>query len=223
MKNLRQLLYGYFTITTNGLPTSHPFWQDGKLCATNGKVLIRISEKIVSTDNNNLPMDLINEDRKVPNTQSVIPECTLCIPLNKDTLVKAIQKAELVDEHITCEDCHGEGTVEWEYQSLDGTLHTKDDKCPVCNGTGELGTTGKEIPDPKQVYKINETFFSCKDLKWLLDVMEEMEVEQLFIRAFRQHLMMLTTDETTNVEIIIASVNKDERDKNIITIPLPSQ
>lgn len=223
MKNLRQLLYDWFTYREDEVSCSHPFFQYDKLCATNGLRLIRIDKSLLS-ENVNLPMGVINKERQVPDTQRVIPECSRCTPLTKKTVKKAIQKAALVDEYVECGDCNGTGSVEYEYQSLLGYHYYQTHECPVCGGTGKLEFTGRKIHDPLQMYKMEEFFLTGNTLACILEVMNVLEVEQLFIRYLRnkvtlKNLMMLTLDQTSSVEVVIGGIN-DNDTKSIIKIPL---
>ena len=221
MKNLKQLLYECFTNKYPDSPCCHPFIQDGKLCATNGKTLIRIDKNLVSTEDN-LPMGIIEKQQKVPVTQSVIHLPETCIPLTKDALEMAVKKAKIVDEYVTCDDCCGNGTVRWEYNSLDGCCYTKEWECPVCDGTGHREATGRKIPDPDQAYKISKTYFKGDMIGVLIKTMDMLEVDKLFIRYLNDGLIQLTMDDTNSVEVVIAAAavpDIPEKLKYAIKIP----
>ena len=211
MKNLRQLLFGYF-ISQNDYPQlPFPFWQNNKLCASDGHVLIRIDKNLVE---NPEWVPQPQPKTKYPDTGCVIPEYSLDIPLTVNQIQNAIQKAKIVDEYEPCDDCHGTGMVTWEYEGLVND-YTKEDKCPVCDGEGHLQKTGRQIPDPKQLYAVRNLFFSGKRMAWLLDVMQQMEITKLVIKAITEITMLLTTD---GVEILIASGIPEKDDNQAIKI-----
>ena len=222
MKNLKQLLYDSFTYRNPASPCCQPFIQDGKLCSTNGKMLIRIDKNLVSAEDN-LPMGIIEKQRNVPITKAVIHQPETCTPLTKDELEKAVKKAKIVEEYVPCDDCCGGGTVTWEYYSLDGCRYTKELECPVCDGTGHKEATGRRIPDPKQVYKLSKTYFKGDSIGVLIKTMEMLEVDKLFIRYLNDSLMQLTMDETDSVEVVIATVAEPEKFRYIIKIPCSLQ
>lgn len=216
MKNLRQLLFKWFT--DHSETYNHPFIQYGKLCATNGKLLIRIDKNMVSDED--LQISNIKEQKR-PDTQKVIPQCTRCTLLTKKNVQEAIQKAAIVDEYLECDDCNGSGHVEYKYLSLSGNYYFQDLECPICYGTGKLEPTGKKIHDPLQIYQMEDFFLTGNTLAAILDVMNVFEVEQLFIRhigrkAFYRWLM-LTLDQTNSVEVVIGGI-RDEDAKSIIKI-----
>lgn len=152
MKNERQLIDNFVNTDMLRPALNHPFWQHDKLCASNGRVLIRIDKKLID-DPDLVPKKSI----RPPETSNAIPETTLNIPLTRQKIKKAVQKADIVDEYTPCEECYNTGKVEWYYESLEG-LYKKEDKCPVCDGEGHLGKTGNKIPNPKQLYQIKRLF-----------------------------------------------------------------
>ena len=213
MRNERQLIYNFVSPDKLRPALSHPFRQHDKLCATNGRVLIRIDKKLID-DPDLVPK--FQKNRKLPETSSVIPETTLNIPLTQQKIKKAVQKANIVDEFIPCEECHNTGIVEWEYQALDG-YYTKKDKCPVCDGEGHLGKTGNKIPDPKQLYQIKRLFFTGETIAWLLKVMDLLETSKLTVTGQNPYALLLTMP---GVEILIANhlFDEDDNTENIIKI-----
>ncbi|HAR45674.1 MAG TPA: hypothetical protein DCS42_12300 [Nitrospiraceae bacterium] len=44
---------------------------------------------------------------------------------------------------ITCEDCAGDGEVEYTYESLSGKTYDADLECPVCEGRGKINGNGE--------------------------------------------------------------------------------
>lgn len=211
MENIRKLICNCFISPDYHPILVQPFWQNNKLCATDGHVLIRIDKNLVE---NPEWVPQPQPKTKYPDTGSVIPEYSLDIPLTVNQIQNAIQKAKIVDEYEPCDDCHGTGMVTWEYEGLVND-YTKEDKCPVCDGEGHLQKTGRQIPDPKQLYAVRNLFFSGKRMAWLLDVMQQMEITKLVIRAITEITMLLTTD---GVEILIASEIPEKDDIPAIKI-----
>lgn len=48
---------------------------------------------------------------------------------------------------ITCEDCNGDGEVQYEYSSLSGKTYDADIECPVCEGRGKMNGDGERCED----------------------------------------------------------------------------
>lgn len=214
MKNERQLIYDCFVSNDRLRPAlKYPFWQHDKLCATSGRVLIRIDKNLVD-DPDLVPK--FPKNQKLPETNSVIPETTLNIPLTQQKIKKAVQKADIVDEYTPCEECYNTGIVEWYYESLEG-LYKKEDKCPVCDGEGHLGKNGNKIPDPKQLYQIKRLFFTGETIAWLLEVMDLLETSKLTVSGQNPYVLLLTMP---GVEILIANhlFDEDDNTEDIIKI-----
>lgn len=99
-----------------------------------------------------------------------------------DTLNNALSKCPLIDEILIeeseeeCDECDGEGFVEYEY---DGklTTHTIERDCPVCDGEGSKITevktpTGQKVLDLSKNIQIKQSSFSAKQLSKLAKVAE---------------------------------------------------
>lgn len=99
-----------------------------------------------------------------------------------ENLNNALSKCPLIDEILIeeteedCEECDGEGIVEYEY---DGKLktHTVERDCPVCDGEGSTTTetktpTGNKILDLSKSIKIKQSSFAAKQLSKLVKVAE---------------------------------------------------
>lgn len=207
MENIRQLICNCFISPDYHPILVQPFWQNNKLCATDGHVLIRIDKNLVE---NPEWVPQPQPKTKYPDTGSVIPEYSLDIPLTVNQIQNAIQKAKIVDEYEPCDDCHGTGMVTWEYEGLVND-YTKEDKCPVCGGDGHRGKTGRRIPDPDQPYQIQGLTFKGKRLTWLLKVMEYLQIQELTINGVTDYTLLLTLP---GIEILIASSVLEDVDKH---------
>lgn len=166
MKQVQEILNGYISSDELREAYNTPFTQDGYVVATNGHILIRIPEGKV---------DIKYEKRDKPNVGLIFvlqEECD--IPISFSKLKKMYDDIPEVDEEEECEACSGDGKVEYEFV-WDNTSYTLDEDCPVCDGSGYLGKTGKKVKDPEKRIKIGNAKFSNRYIKQIIDTMQMFE------------------------------------------------
>lgn len=134
MNNEKELLNLYTAKDDYRPVLQHPFLQDGKVCATDGYMLIRIDAAKCDGEYSDKP-----EGLTPPITAPVIPTPNTSEPLTRQQLEEALRQAP-EEESRKCPDCGGSGLVQWEYTSKIGERHTRYEECPVCDGSGEVAT-----------------------------------------------------------------------------------
>lgn len=175
-----------------------PFVTDGYVCATETHRLILLKPEICTGDYNNV---------KTPLVKGLLKPHNINITLTLDQLQMAIDRVPQVAEFVTvqpaveCEDCDGEGYVDWEYVDLKGFTHRKYMKCPICNGSGDSAkavtkATGRMIPSPEGVIGIHERKFRVEQLFKLCEAMELLELDKVnYVASYEGPNTFILTDD----------------------------
>jgi hypothetical protein len=142
MKEMNDFLLNMFTGADELRPAmTVPNLKNGVVYANDAHVLIAIPEDELSIS--------YPTNEKYPDTESLlknrIEKCTVKTVARMSDIAKELVRARIeVDKNfLFCEECKGDGVVEWEYESKSGREYTKDEECPVCNGERR-----KEISHP---------------------------------------------------------------------------
>lgn len=142
-------IYGPFLSTDELRPIMCNVFYDGEYAnATNAHIAIRWKDKTGE----------INP--KAPNVKAIFDgfKCESQKVFSAKEYDKWKDNLPLVKELIPCDDCDGDGQVEWNYNH-----HTKMDDCPECDGKG--GTlTRNMVPDPNINYPIGFFTYSQVNL-----------------------------------------------------------
>lgn len=156
-----------------------------------GRLPFVIDEKVYASDFNSLVFfnkEKCSEYETLKlNVSGVIPkEINQSFIIKVSELKEAFIKIPLIEgyeikgEDIECEDCNGDGEVDWEYKN-----HTKQYECPVCDGDGKSFIAPRVkngIFKHESGYYVDilNTRFASKYLQKLIDVceiLEETEIE----------------------------------------------
>lgn len=162
----------------------HPYKQGGKYYATDAHSMI-----ILPIEKANL--DYPEQDK--PISDAVVPKETTCNIEIKISDLEAKLIPEIIDEIIEeekedkCEECDGDGEVEFEYDATSKNKwqsFTMEADCPICEGAGTITETikkptGKKIPNPAKKYKMFEVGFMYEQLKRLIDACNLLGVETI--------------------------------------------
>jgi len=172
MDNEREILSLYYDSNNFRQVMRRPFLQGGKVCASDGHVLIRIDESLCDGKYEEKPDGLTP-----PNVACVVPQPTIDDPLTRLMLLDALHGAPGEDCR-QCPECAGVGIVTWEYRDRFYVKHTMEHECPECGGDGHV--------DP---YIVNKYQFSIHGLSLchhhvvtLLKTMIYMDVDELRLR-----------------------------------------
>lgn len=157
-----------------------PFLSDVYVCATETHRLILIKPEICKGEYK-------------PNNIHVLKVLTphnVDITLTLAKLKKAVARMSTVKEMktirpaIKCEDCDGDGEVEWSYEDEDGLTHEEYYTCPICHGSGDSSPaveepTGRMIPDANASIGIYENIFNACNVLALCDAMELLGINKV--------------------------------------------
>lgn len=114
----------------------------------------------------------------------------LDIPRKLDIKIKvsdirsAINKVPLVDDYDLeikeCEDCEGNGEVDFIFIDSNCSEHIEEFPCPVCDGDGEIAVetpNGSKILDEDYAIKIKDSLISARWVSELLYIAEVLRVD----------------------------------------------
>jgi len=206
MKNERELLKLFYGSDNRREVLRQPFLQDGKVCASDGYVLIRIDSSLCEGSYEEKPGGLTP-----PRTASVVPEATTYIAVTRQQIERALERAS-EKQNRQCPECKGSGDVTWEYRDRNYHTHTMEETCPVCDGSGTI--------DDYTVIKYQ--FIACGKalgyhaVKTLLAAMSWLGIDA--IRLVNAGEPMLFKPEGIDVEILMMPQIRDDRLDSVTVI-----
>lgn len=158
-------------------PLVEPFIQDGWCIGTDGHHLLRIKQELIP-DNE----ILYNSTMKMPNVQNVLPtELNIREKITSENVKAALDKVPLTNE-VECEDCHGNGTVKFVYNAVDGCGYEIEDDCPVCGGCGQVKLE-TPVMDESYPMKIKDLLVTSRQILWLARIMRIMQLKEIELRS----------------------------------------
>lgn len=182
-----------------------PFLQDGKVCASDGHVLIRIDSSLCEGSYEEKPGGLTP-----PRTASVVPTATTYIAVTRQQIERALEQAP-EERNRQCPECEGSGDVTWEYRDRHYNIHRMKETCPVCDGSG----TVDDDTVIKYQFIVCGKAFSYHYVKTLLAAMSWLGIDT--IRLVNAGEPMLFKPENMDVEILLMPLIKD-RNLDCVTV-----
>lgn len=153
-------------------PLVEPFIQDGWCTGTDGHHLLRIKQALIPEN------EVWFRKTEHPDVKSVIPtEFNTKKVITYDAIRAALDKVPMTNE-VKCEDCHGDGTVTWVYNSVDGISYDMRGECPVCGGCGEVKLEDS-VKDENYPIKIKDIFISSRQLIWFAKSMLTLQLKNI--------------------------------------------
>lgn len=181
-----------------------PFRQNGRVCATDGHMLIRIAESLCEKEYTDMPNGL-----KPVNTSAVIPKPNMCETITARMLNRALKKAP-EEKNRCCPECNGDGTVEYEYRDRYGNTYTTEEDCPVCGGTGQM----IEYTPSKYQFTLYGQSLCYNHLKMLLRTMAYLKTDSLRLRHIKKgdddSMAILFDVEGKDIEILAMPQLRDK-------------
>ena len=189
-----------------------PFNYKGKVCATDAHILIRCNESDCEFE--------LDNPHKPLNTEAAFPSFdSERIVLNK---LSDFDKFKIEDElvkqgkDIDCNECDGDGEVEWEYRHYNRT-----DECPVCNGSG-FSSESRLIPNGKKTFNkyayvsIDGVYFNVNLLVKIFEVHELLGGELISLNIVQKNKP--AAFRLGIYEFLIMPVNHNEHDVELMKI-----
>lgn len=176
-----------------------PFKHGNTIIATDRYILIRIDADKCEGEYGTHPNQPTPE-----NIDKLFPQSNCDLIINVHEMAKLINS---VDEEITiavtgedaeCPECGGRGTVEWEYESNNGTRYGDFD-CPECNGKGHV--THRTYTREQRNININGADFNIGIIMEILESIHQLGHETAHIVAHHEFQTMLISVEP-GVDII---------------------
>ena len=210
MKNEKEIIRMFVGTDENRPALLSPFRQDGKICATDGRILILIDESLCEEKYEEKPNGI-----KVPIVSKVIPVADIDVPLLAHQLQVALDKAP-EEKDRTCTECGGDGSVMWRYKASNDKEYSQHGECPVCGGTGELD----DYSTVKYQFMIYGSYFCYKHLKVILNFMKLLGISELRVlhhanTADEGSPMLLSTK---GIEVLLMPQFKDTHKDKIVVI-----
>lgn len=147
-----------------------PFRQVDTYCATDAHTLIYMPTEGI---------ELGYPEQAKPNFKPVIPQGGDKYDIIQ--IAKLRQQleamAQMTEEVIDCDECHGEGTVSVSYYARSRHYHLKAE-CPICKG--ECYTlTGNKVPDGDQYFNLLGVIFAQRILIRLVEACEILDLTNI--------------------------------------------
>ena len=200
MKNEKELLDLFVATDKNRPSLHHPFLQEGKVCASDGRVLIRIDAALCEGDYSEYPYGVTP-----PRTSKAIPSVTCDETLTLQMLQDAWNKMPAEELDRTCKECDGEGMVTWMYLDSEGNSYGMEAHCPLCHGTGVVSPY-KAL---KCLFTIHGNLFSFGSIEVLKETMKYLEVDELQLKHYPKptdprHVAVLFGVKGKDIDIVIS-------------------
>lgn len=177
-----------------------PFLQDGKVCASDGHVLIRIDGSLCEGSYDEKPGGLTP-----PRTAKVVPRATTDIAVTRQQIERALEQAP-EERNRQCPECEGNGNVTWEYRDRHYNIHRMKETCPVCDGSG----TVDDDTVIKYQFIVCGKAFSYHYVKTLLAAMSWLGIDT--IRLVNADAgAMLFKPSGIDIEILIMPLLRDDK------------
>ena len=206
MNNEEKVLGLFIDKNSERLELTCPFIRDGYVFATDASILIRVKKEFTK---NKYSDGKINANNAFINTDS---EITMTLNELKNTLLEVpkVEEVETIGEDIICDECDGDGFVEWEYKHWE-----KDFECPICDGSGYLHEsrevkTGNYVPDKYHKIKIADRYIAVKYATIIIEALELLKVKQIKVKyQANQPLEQLIINIDENIDILVMPVKND--------------
>lgn len=156
-----------------------PYLKNGYVCATEAHILIRIKAETLNGEYKEIQS--CNIDWPADNCNFIVSLQDIETALSN---IPQIEEEEKIGKDIDCEECDGEGVVEWEYQVKAGKYHYAEHDCPNCGGSGyesraRYKKTGRMIPDGECPIRIRRIVIKAEYLEVLSKAMRLIGVDEV--------------------------------------------
>lgn len=160
-----------------------PHIASGNYVATDRVSMIYCPTKNIQLDFIKVETEKAEKYDKIFSTES---NCHIKIKvseLESGLIPSMIDEFKVVGKDVDCDECGGQGEVDWEYSARHRT-YTENFDCPVCDGFGlsareKTVPTGNKIPDEKKMFHLLGSYFYYKQLIRLVNACKMIGVQEI--------------------------------------------
>lgn len=147
--------------------------------ATDNHILIKVDKSLLKGE---------YQKAKKPNLAPIIENGNIRLTLSQLEEVLSICPQEEEEEEIapaiSCRHCDGEGMVEWEFYDADNHIHTKNDECPICQGSGNerdaiFRKTGRSLPEYEIPIEIDGVIMNAYYIGAIVESMKQLGISEI--------------------------------------------
>lgn len=175
-----------------------PFERDGFIYATDTRIMVRVSEDLCEEK-----YEISEKPKNIP----PFPNADCCYKLELKELVgviKSIPECETIavsGKEAECDECEGDGRVEWTYEDSDGEEHYDYFDCPICGGKGKVAT--KEYEREERAIGINGLPFNVRLLENIADAMNDIGLTYVVIACLAEGTRPMLIQFQKGIDVII--------------------
>lgn len=164
-----------------------PFSDGVDICSSDVKMMLRVKPNAVDChDVPQYPEFRVNVEYGEP---ILLPISSL-----KEALSRVDHEKETIEisSAVPCDECDGDGSVEFEYTSKCGRMFTRYCDCPICDGTGKIcdavyKETGRTHPKQFERVSINGVLFDAYRLYILTELCDTIDICDIRITALHKN------------------------------------
>lgn len=177
--NEEELLAPYVSNDDFRAKLMKPFLSNGYVCASDIYALLMVKEELLSGKYESNGIDVTNVITKSNNRAVYTLEelqKAVCDSMTGD-------EEKIVSPRIDCDECDGDGTVEWEYISSFGRRFTQYFDCPICEGSGVIADaivrkTGKKCALDDDLISIQSLKFQTTQIAKMCETMKLLSIDK---------------------------------------------
>jgi hypothetical protein len=148
-----------------------------------------VGEYAVASDANalcffdkNLLIDISKYSTKFLNVQSMVetPSTTKEL-IDSDYILRIVNNCPLVPKLIECEECDGNGKVDFIYEASNSRDYNHEADCPICNGEGVFESEDEKVLDYTYCVQFGGALISVKQIDRFLKVQKELSADMILL------------------------------------------
>lgn len=203
----------------------HPFKRNGSYYATDSFSMIILPVEKADLDIHEYP-DSVAAEKVIPKEST----CEINInitDLERQLVPDWIDETVKVGKNVKCEECDGDGQVDWEYNVKGGRTYTMEEECPVCSGCGyseqtSIKPTGRKIPDPIKRFKMLDANFYDKQLRRFVEACRMVGAETVIKTSGRERSANVFQVADFKIVVMPCAVDEYDQENPITEIVLQS-
>lgn len=178
--NEEELLAPYVSNDVFRTKLMKPFLSNGYVCASDTYALLMVKKELLSGKYESNGID-VAKVITTPNNNEVYTLAELQKAVNASMTG---DEEKIISPRIDCDECDGDGTVEWEYISSSGQRFTQYFDCPICEGGGVIADavvrkTGKKCALDDDIISIQSLKFRTTLIAKMCATMELLSIDKV--------------------------------------------